>query len=105
MPTLLTLQTAHRSDGQWVLSASGEIDLSNIDDFDEALSSATRSAEESGQRLVVDLSDLQYLDSAAINALFLRGEHIHIIAPQLLMSTLAMTGLTEVISVEAAPST
>ncbi|MBO0676724.1 STAS domain-containing protein [Mycolicibacterium sp. S2-37] len=102
MPTPLTLDTARRDDGIFVLTAAGEIDLSNIDDFDEALTTATSAAGGSGQRLIVDLSELEYLDSAAINALFLRGEHVHVIAPPLLMSTLAMTGLTEVVPVEAA---
>lgn len=104
MPTPLNLEATHRSDGRLVLTASGEIDLSNIDEFEQALTAATRAAQDSGQRSIVDLSDLQYLDSAAINALFLRGDHIHIIAPQLLISTLAMTGLTEVIPVETAPT-
>ncbi|MCZ8379973.1 STAS domain-containing protein [Mycobacterium sp. CPCC 205372] len=103
MPTLLTLDTARRDDGRLVLRAAGEIDLSNIDDFDQALSAATATLEQDDERLIVDLSALEYLDSAAINALFVRGEQIHVIAPQLLMSTLAMTGLTELVPVEAAP--
>jgi anti-anti-sigma factor len=103
MPTLLTLDTARRADGRLVLTAAGEIDLSNIDDFDQALSAATGALDRGDERLVVDLSGLEYLDSAAINALFIRGEQIHVIAPQLLMSTLAMTGLTELVPVEVAP--
>jgi anti-anti-sigma factor len=105
MPTHLTLSTARRDDGRLVLSAAGEIDLSNIDDFDQALSAAVGDLQQGDERLVVDLSALSYLDSAAINALFVRGEHIYVIAPQLLMSTLAMTGLTELVPVEAAPPT
>lgn len=103
MPTLLTLDTGRREDGRLVLTAAGEIDLSNIDDFDRALSDATGALDAGRERLIVDLSALEYLDSAAINALFVRGEQIHVVAPQLLMSTLAMTGLTEVVPVEASP--
>jgi anti-anti-sigma factor len=103
MPTPLTLDTARRADGRLVLLASGEIDLSNIHDFDQALTTATSALGESGERLIVDLRALEYMDSAAINALFVRGEHIHVVAPELLMSTLAMTGLTELIPVDAAP--
>ena len=34
MPTSLTLETSHGYDGELVLKATGEIDLSNIDAFD-----------------------------------------------------------------------
>ncbi|MCK0175417.1 MULTISPECIES: STAS domain-containing protein [Mycobacteriaceae] len=103
MPTPLTLDTARRADGRLVLAAAGEIDLSNIAQFDQALASATTAADGSGERLIVDLGDLEYLDSAAINALFLRGDLIHVIAPEILMSTLAMTGFTELFPVDTAP--
>jgi anti-anti-sigma factor len=103
MPTHLTLDAARREDGRLVLIAAGEIDLSNIDDFDDALTSAAGTVGPTGERLIVDLRALHYLDSAAINALFLRGDVIHVIAPELLMSTLQMTGLTELVPVESVP--
>jgi anti-anti-sigma factor len=103
MPTPLTLATSRREDGSLVLSAAGEIDLSNIDDFDTELGSAAGAARGSGERLIVDLGAVEYMDSAAINALFLRGEHIRVIAPEVLISTLAMTGLTELIPIDVAP--
>jgi anti-anti-sigma factor len=103
MPTPLTLDTAHREDGRLVLAAAGEIDLSNIEQFDQALTSATTAAGGRGERLIVDLGQLDYMDSAAINALFLRGDHIHVIAPEILLSTLAMTGFTELFPVDTAP--
>ena len=37
MPTSLTLDTARCNDGKLVLIAAGEIDLSNIETFDHAL--------------------------------------------------------------------
>ena len=40
MPTSLTLDTAYRN-GKVVLTAAGEIDLSNVDAFNQALSTAT----------------------------------------------------------------
>ena len=40
MPTALTLGTARSSDGVLVLTATGEIDLSNVDSFDDALTTA-----------------------------------------------------------------
>src|SRR5689334_22251881 len=72
MPTSLTLDTARRDDGKLVLTAAGEIDLSNIDAFDLALDTAATQAAAGGGRLTVDLSAIEYLDSAAINALFAR---------------------------------
>ena len=44
MTTSLTLDTARRNDGKLVLIAAGEIDLSNIDAFNQALTSATAEA-------------------------------------------------------------
>ena len=44
MRTSLTLDTARRDDGKLVLVAAGEIDLSNIEAFDQALSTATTEA-------------------------------------------------------------
>ena len=40
MPTSLTLDTARRDDDKLVLIAVGEIDLSNIDAFNQALTAA-----------------------------------------------------------------
>lgn len=103
MPTPLTIHTGRREDGRLVLTAAGEIDLSNIEEFDQALAASTDSVKGSDERLIVDLRALEYLDSAAINALFLRGNHIHVIAPELLISTLAMTGLTELMPIDPTP--
>jgi anti-anti-sigma factor len=102
MPTSLTLDTA-RNDGKLVLTAAGEIDLSNIDAFNQALSTATTEATSNGGTLTVDLSAVEYLDSAAINALFARADHISLIAHPLLMSILSISGLTELVTIESAP--
>src|SRR6202795_66205 len=80
MPTSLTLDTMPSDDGKLVLIAAGEIDLSNIDVFDQALTTAAADAVSSGGKLTVDLSAVEYLDSAAINALFGRADHIQLIA-------------------------
>ena len=104
MSTSLTLDTARRTDGKLMLIAAGEIDLSNIDAFNQALSAATSEAAGSDGRLTVDLSAVEYLDSAAINALFARADEIHLIAHPLLMPILRISGLTELVTIEAAPS-
>ena len=101
MTTPLTLDTARRIDGELMLVAAGEIDLSNIDAFVHALTSASGEAAGGGP-LTVDLSGVEYLDSAAINALFTHANHIHLIAHPILMPILTISGLTELVAVEPA---
>jgi anti-anti-sigma factor len=101
MSTSLTLDIARRND-DFVLIAVGEIDLSNIDAFKQALTAAATEAASSSATLIVDLSAIEYLDSAAINALYARAGEIHVIAHPLLMSALTMSGLTELVTVESA---
>ncbi|MGO9154401.1 STAS domain-containing protein [Mycobacterium sp.] len=103
MPTSLTLDTARCSDGKLMLIAAGEIDLSNVDAFDQALSAATAEVARSGGTLTVDLTAVEYLDSAAINALFTRADHIRLVAHPLLMPVLTISGLSELVTVECAP--
>jgi anti-anti-sigma factor len=105
MSAPLTLDTARSHDGKLVLIAAGEIDLSNIDTFDQALTTASTEAAQSGEKLTVDLSAVEYLDSAAINALFTHAEHIHLIARPLLMPVFRISGLTELTTIETAPPT
>ena len=102
MPTSLTLDTARCSEGNLMLIAAGEIDLSNVDAFDQALGAATAEAARSGETLTVDLAAVEYLDSAAINALFTRADHIRLVAHPLLMPVLKISGLTELVTVEPA---
>ncbi|OBI48041.1 STAS domain-containing protein [Mycobacterium sp. E796] len=102
MPTSLTLDTARRDDGKLVLTATGEIDLSNIDEFNDALSGAIAEAASNGGTFTVDLSAVEYLDSAAINALFVRAAHIDVIAHPLVMPVLTVSGITELVTVEPA---
>lgn len=103
MPTSLTLNTARCDDGKLVLIAAGEIDMSNVDAFNQALRTATTEAGSTGRTLTVDLSAVEYLDSAAINALFARADHIDLIVHPMLMSIFTISGLTELVSVEPAP--
>ncbi len=103
MSTSLTLGTTRRTDGKLVLTATGEIDLSNIDAFDRALATATTEAVGSGVTLTVDLRAVEYLDSAAINALFTCADHIDLIAHPILMPILDISGLAELVTIESAP--
>jgi anti-anti-sigma factor len=103
MPTSLTLDTARGNDGRVMLIASGEIDLSNIDTFTEALTTAITETIGPGGTLTVDLSAVNYLDSAAINALFAHAERIHVIAEPRLMRVFTISGLAELATMESAP--
>jgi len=103
MPTLLTLDTARTDDGRLVLTAAGEIDLSNVKTFTQALGTAIAETAGSGGKLTVDLSTVKYLDSAAINVLFNHAEQIHLIVHPFLIRIFTITGLNELTTVEAAP--
>jgi anti-anti-sigma factor len=105
MATSLTLETARGDDRKLVLIAAGEIDLSNVEAFNRALRTATAEADSSDEKLTVDLSAVEYLDSAAINILFASADQIRIIAHPLLMSIFSISGLTELVAIEPAPPT
>ena len=105
MPASLTLDTAHRGDGNLVLIATGEIDLSNIDTFSQALTDSAAAAAGKGALLTVDLTAVDYLDSAGINALYKVADHIHLIVNPILMRSLTISGLTELVAVQSSPPT
>ncbi|OBB97422.1 STAS domain-containing protein [Mycobacterium sp. 852002-40037_SCH5390672] len=105
MTTPLTLDTARGSDGKFMLVVAGEIDLSNIDAFNVALAGATTEATGSVGALLVDLSAVEYLDSAAISALAAHADRIELLANPILMSVLRISGLSELTTIEPAPPT
>jgi anti-sigma B factor antagonist len=104
----------------------GEIDMSNAGRLSEALKEAAGAAEvaeaagESGAGVaegsgggstggggapgtfVVDLSRVEYLDSAGINALFEHLSRIRLIAPSLLMPVLTVAGLGDITTMREA---
>lgn len=102
MMTSLTLGVRREGDSV-VLGAVGEIDVSNLDAFTKALTAAVREAESRSSTFTVDLSAVEYLDSAAINALFLHADRIDVVLVNpLLTSTLAVSGLSELCKVQTA---
>jgi anti-anti-sigma factor len=105
MTTPLTLDTGRGSDGNFVLVVAGEIDLSNIDAFNQALAGATTQATGSEKALLVDISGVEYLDSAAISALAAHADRIELLANPILMSVLKISGLSELTKIEAASTT
>ncbi|MCV7348336.1 STAS domain-containing protein [Mycolicibacterium rhodesiae] len=98
MSTPLTVRVDRAADGQLVLRAAGEIDASNVADFAEALDAAV----DGDSTLNVDLSAVDYLDSAAINALVPHAESLQIIANPLLMRVLTVSGLAELAKIRSA---
>lgn len=102
MVTPLGLTTDSRDDGSLVVRATGELDLSNIDMFSEALTDARKAGADHHQ-LTVDLSGVDYLDSCAISVLFDHAENIDIVVNPILMPVLKISGLTEVTTVRPAP--
>jgi anti-sigma B factor antagonist len=90
MTTPLTLSTDRRPDGRAVLTATGEIDMSNAGQLGEALAQAGDGP------LIVDLTAVEYLDSAGLTVLFTHADHIELVAASLLVPVLTISGLTEI---------
>lgn len=101
MTTPLTINIDSRDGGKVALVATGEIDLSNVATFAEALDDAI--AGSSGEPVTVDLGAVDYMDSGGINVLFTFADHIRLIVKPLLIPVLTISGLTELASVEPSP--
>ncbi|MEU6078387.1 STAS domain-containing protein [Micromonospora sp. NPDC047074] len=100
MTTALTLTTTDsEADGGRVLTASGEIDMSNADAFATALADAVESNE---RPLVVDLTAVEYLDSAGLSALFAHADHVRLVASPILAPVLTVVGLADITTVRSA---
>ena len=99
MATPLRLRTDRQEDGALVLIAVGELDMSNIGAFSDAIGVAVGS---DGHALLVDLSAVDYLDSGAINVLFDYAESIELLVNPVLLPVLTVSGLTRVTIVKPA---
>ncbi|MEV0155886.1 STAS domain-containing protein [Micromonospora sp. NPDC050686] len=98
MSTALTLTTSSRPDGVRVLTAVGEIDMSNAASFAAALGDAVAA---DGAPLVVDLTAVEYLDSAGLSVLFPHADRIALVAGPLLEPLLTISGLADLTTVES----
>ena len=96
MTTPLELFTDRRPDGRAVLTAVGEIDMSNVGQLRDALDQA------GGGPLVIDLTSVEYLDSAGLTVLFAHAGHIALVAAPLLVPVLKISGLSEITEVRQA---
>lgn len=98
MTTALSFTTGRRPDGAVVLAATGEIDMSNADTFSAALTEAR--GEVTDGHLVVDLTRVEYLDSAGLAVLFPHVDHLRLLASPLLAPVLTIVGLDDVTTVQ-----
>lgn len=98
METPLDLSTRLDSDGTPVVTAVGEIDMSNVSRLAKMLSLAAAD----GTRVVVDLTAVEYLDSAGIKTLFAHASRIRIIASPLLLPALTVSGLSGITTIREA---
>ncbi|MYR55335.1 STAS domain-containing protein [Streptomyces sp. SID625] len=92
MTTLLTLTSSRRPDGATQLTAVGEIDMSNTD----ALAAAIETTE---GRLILDLTGIEYLDSAGLSILFRHIDRIELVATPLLAPVLEISGLSDLATI------
>ena len=96
MATPLELSTRPGADGIPVVTVAGEIDMSNADRFRDALGLAAAAAD--GGSFVVDLTGVEYLDSAGVHVLFAYAARIRLIAGPLLEPVLTVSGLSDITS-------
>jgi anti-anti-sigma factor len=94
--TPLELSTRANADGIPVVTVAGEIDMSNADRFRDALGLAAAAVD--GGSFVVDLTGVEYLDSAGVHALFAHASRIRLIAGPLLEPVLTVSGLSGITS-------
>lgn len=97
MATPLELSTRPGADGIPVVTVAGEIDMSNADRLRDALGLAAATAD--GGSFVVDLTGVEYLDSAGVHGLFEHASRIRLIAGPLLEPVLTVSGLSGIASV------
>ena len=95
MTTPLKLSSQRGDDGAVVLAAAGEIDMSNAAEFRDALGQAAAG----GASFTVDLTGVDYLDSAGLTVLLPHAPRIKIIATSVLAPVLTISGLAGVTSV------
>ncbi|MER8007784.1 STAS domain-containing protein [Streptomyces sp. NPDC094149] len=92
----LTLAPERTADGTALLTVTGEIDMSNSGRLADALDRLPG-------HVVLDLTGVDYLDSAGLNVLFARAERIEVIADTLLRPLLTVSGLADLVPVRPAP--
>jgi anti-anti-sigma factor len=105
--TPLTVTPGSGPGGEPTLTVAGEIDLGNAQVLARALEELTDREDLAGGegadgRVVLDLTAVEYLDSAGLSVLFAHAERLEIVAPPLLGPVLTYSGLADLATVRAA---
>lgn len=104
MSAALNVTTRAVGDGRMQVTVAGELDLSTVGRFEDAINEAVGQAAP-GRNTVLDLAGVEYLDSAAINVLFAHAAGISSVRVHpLLVRGLTISGLDQIVDVEAADS-
>jgi anti-sigma B factor antagonist len=90
--TALAIRSGHGQDSSAILTVSGEIDMSNAGELTDALENAQG-------HVVVDMSAVEYLDSAGLAVLFTHADRIELVANPCLAPVLAISGLADLTTV------
>ncbi|MER6035822.1 MULTISPECIES: STAS domain-containing protein [unclassified Streptomyces] len=92
MTTPLTLTSGRRPDGTPRLVVGGEIDMSNVGSLADAL-------DRGSGPLVLDLTAVEYLDSAGLSVLFAHADRLELVVTPLLEPVLTVSGLAGLVTV------
>ncbi len=92
MTAPLAITSSHGQDGAAILTVTGEIDMSNASVLIDAL-------ENTQGHVVVDMSGVEYLDSAGLAVLFGHADRIEVIANPNLGPVLVISGLADLTTV------
>ena len=96
MSTPLTVTQDRRPDGARVLSVVGEIDMSNSGELAAAVEAEL---DDVGGTVLLDLTRVDYLDSAGLSILLLHADRIEILATPLIAPVLIISGLPQLTTV------
>ena len=94
MATALELSRRQDPNGTAIVAARGEIDMSNAGSLRDALRQAASEGD-----LIVDLTAVEYLDSAGLTALLHYLPRLRLIASPLIEPILTMSGLGAITTV------
>jgi anti-sigma B factor antagonist len=99
--TSLTIEESLDGDGDPRLALVGELDLSTVERFRSAVE---RIIDTGSKHLVLDLSDLTFMDSSGISVMVLATKHIDDVellhASDIIRRVIEVTGLAEILRVD-----
>jgi anti-anti-sigma factor len=98
---MLEIDTSVDTAGVPIISLSGDLDISNVKDLDGAVASLTADPPE---RLIIDTSDLRFMDSAGIAVLLRVAAQVPTVQirnpSKAVRRVIEVTGLTGVLTIE-----